>query len=177
MRRNLSKWLGVVALLGIVMIGGRTATAQDATPSAAAHPFVGAWVVDTISDSENDSPEIAVATADGGVVGQGANRVAAGRWEAIDDRAAELTLVTVFEQDGVGGYVIVRGRHTVDETGDAWTCDCTFTMVGADGTVLDSGSAPASARRLPLQAMDMVGSPLSEVPVWIPVAPEATPAA
>ena len=59
---------------------------------------------------------------------------------AIDDRAAELTLVTVFEED-VEGYVIVRGPHTVDETGDAWTCDCTFTVVGADGTVLDSGSA------------------------------------
>ncbi len=71
----------------------------------------------------------------------------------------------------------MRGPHTVDETGDAWTCECTFTVVDADGTVLDSGSAPANARRLPLQGMDLVGSPLSEVPVWIPVAPGATPAA
>jgi hypothetical protein len=156
-------------VLTAVSGGGLAASAQDATPTTQQHPFVGTWVVDTISASENDSPEIAVVTADGGVIGLGANRVAGGRWQPLDDHAAELTLVTVFEQDGVGRYVIVRGPHTVDETGDAWTCECTFTVVGADGTVLDSGSAPASARRLPLQGMDLVGQPLAEVPVWIPV--------
>jgi hypothetical protein len=171
MRRHLI-WSGVVlVLVGLTGLGGgaHATAAQDATPSPAPHPFVGTWVVDTISASENDSPEIAVITLDGGVVGLGANRVAGGRWQAIDDHAAELTLVTVFEQEGVGRYVIVRGPHTVDETGDAWTCECTFTVVGADGTVLDSGSAPASGRRLPLQGMDLVGQPLAEVPVWIPV--------
>src|SRR5215218_3596763 len=166
----------VVASLTLVMMGLIGASrspmpvaAQDTTPTTEQHPLVGTWVVDTISASENDSPEIAVVTSDGGVIGLGANRVAGGRWQAIDEQSAELTLVTVFEQDGVGRYVIVRGPHTVDETGDAWTCDCTFTVVGADGTVLDSGSAPASARRLPLQGMDLVGEPLAEVSVWVPV--------
>ena len=166
----------VIALLGLLGLGRAAlgVTTQDATPATAGHPFVGTWVVDTISASENDSPEIAVVTADGGVIGQGANRVAGGRWQPIEEHAAELTLVTVFEKEGVGRYVIVRGPHTVDETGDAWTCECTFTVVGADGTVLDSGSAPASGRRLPLQGMEMVGQPLTEVPVWIPVT-AATP--
>ena len=177
MRRNRIRTGVVVALTGLLSLGsGALGTAaQEATPTTATHPLVGTWVVDTISASENDSPEIAVITPDGGVIGLGANRVAGGRWEAIDEHAAELTLVTVFEQGGVGRYVIVRGPHTVDETGDAWTCECTFTVVGADGTVLDSGSAPASGRRLPLQGMDMVGQALAEVPVWIPVMPEATP--
>ena len=177
MRRKLMLGAIVVALSTLIgMSSGSPGTAaQDATPTPVEHPFVGTWVVDTISASENDSPEIAVVTPDGGVTGLGANRVAGGRWEAIDEHAAELTLVTVFEQGGVGRYVIVRGPHTVDETGDAWTCECTFTVVGADGTVLDSGSAPASGRRLPLQGMDMVGQALAEVPVWIPVMPEATP--
>ena len=171
MRRHLM-WSGVaLALVGLVGLGGGTlrTAAQDATPTTAMHPLVGTWVVDTISASENDSPEIAVVTADGGVIGLGANRVAGGRWQAIDDHAAELTLVSVYEKEGVGRYIIVRGPHTVDETGDAWTCECTFTVVGADGTVLDSGSAPASGRRLPLQGMDLVGQALAEVPVWIPV--------
>ena len=149
--------------------GGLATSAQDATPTTQQHPLVGTWVVDTISASENDSPEIAVITPDGGVIGLGANRVAGGRWQAIDEHVAELTLVTVFEKEGIGRYVIVRGPHTVDETGDAWTCECTFTVVSADGTVLDSGSAPASGRRLPLQGMEMVGQALAEVPVWIPV--------
>ena len=179
MRRNLILGAVVVALVGVSGIGtSRLSTAaQDTTPTMEEHPFVGTWVVDTISASENDSPEIAVVTADGGVIGQGANRVAGGRWQAIDEQTVELTLVTVFEQEGVGGYVVVRGPHTVDETGDAWTCECTFTVVGADGTVLDSGSAPASGRRLPLQGMDLVGQALDEVPVWAPLQPEATPAA
>jgi hypothetical protein len=176
MRRN-RLWSGVVmALVGLAGLAGGTGgtAAQDATPTMAMHPLVGTWVVDTISASENDSPEIAVITPDGGVIGLGANRVAGGRWQAIDEHAADLTLVTVFEQEGIGRYVIVRGPHTVDETGDAWTCECTFTVVSADGTVLDSGSAPASGRRLPLQGMEMVGQALAEVPVWIPVT-AATP--
>ena len=178
MRRFSDLVLMVVVLMvsAVGMSHPSRAGAQDATPTTEAHPFVGTWVVDTISASENDSPEIAVVTADGGVIGQGANRVAGGRWQAIDDHTVELTLVSVFEQEGVGGYIIVRGPHTVDESGDAWTCECTFTVVSADGTVLDSGDAPASGRRLPLQGRDQVGSPLAEVPVWVPVMAEATPA-
>jgi hypothetical protein len=177
MHRNLM-WSGVVlAMVGLSGLGSGllSAAAQDATPTSQQHPFVGTWIVDTISASENDSPEIAVVTADGGVIGQGANRVAGGRWQAIDDHTVELTLVSVYEKEGVGRYIIVRGPHTVDETGDAWTCQCTFTVVSADGTVLDSGDAPASGRRLPLQGMEMVGQPLTEVPVWVPLQPEATP--
>ena len=63
-----------------------------------------------------------------------------------------------------------------DETGNAWRCECTFTIVGKDGMVLDSGTAPANLRRLPLQGMEMVGQPLTEVPVWVPLQREATPA-
>ena len=177
--RRIWMQLGIIlALIGLAGLSGASlnTAAQEATSTPEEHPLVGTWVVDTISASENDSPEIAVITADGGVIGQGANRVAGGRWQAIDEHSAELTLVTVFEKEGVGRYVIVRGPHTVDETGDAWTCECTFTVVGADGTVLDSGSAPASGQRLPLQGMDLVGQALVEVPVWVPPQPEATPA-
>lgn len=175
----MSRSLAILTICTVIALGGighvsPRASAQEATPTTATHPFVGTWVVDTISASENDSPEIAVVTADGGVIGQGANRVAGGRWQAVDDHTVELTLVSVFEQDGVGRYVVVRGPHTVDAMGDAWTCECTFTVVGADGTVLDSGSAPASGRRLPLQGMDLVGQPLAEVPIWTPL-PASTP--
>jgi hypothetical protein len=66
--------------------------------------------------------------------------------------------------------------HVLDDTGNGWTCDCTFTVVSADGTVLDSGHAPASATRLPVQGPDAVGNALAEVPTWMPLQPEsATP--
>ena len=169
-----------IALALIVALGalaglerGHLGTAAQDAADAATHPFVGTWIVDTVVASDADSPEIAIATADGRLAGLGANRVAGGTWQAVDEHTAMLTLVTVFDQGGVGRYVIVRGPHVVDATGDAWACQCTFTVVGADGTVLDSGDAPASGRRLPLQGRELVGQALAEVPVWVPVAPEA----
>ena len=175
MRRNVLFAPFVVAVMTVVAVGWIKpgTAAQEETP--ANHPFVGTWVVDTISASDADSPEIAVVTADGGVVGQGANRVAGGRWEAVDDRTVDLTLATVFDNAEDAGYLVVRGPHTVDVTGDAWTCECTFTVVSADGAVLDSGSAPASGRRLPLQGVDMMGQPLTEVPIWVSALAAATP--
>lgn len=168
-----------LTLVGLVG-GGRLdlgTSARESTPTAEGHPFIGAWIVDTMSESGTDSPEIAVVTADGRVAGLGADRVAGGRWEATDPRTAALTLVTVFDNEDGAGYVVIRGPHTVDASGDAWTCDCTFTVVGADGTVLDSGVAPASGRRLPLEGVDMAGKPLAEIQTWAPALAEATPAA
>ena len=166
---------GCVVALGA---GAMATTAQDATPAAtASHPIVGTWIVDTATATDTDSPEIGIFHGDGTMVGLGANRSAGGSWEVIDDRSVLLTLVTVSDQGGVGFYVVVRGTHVLDDTGNHWTCDdCAFTVVGADGTKLDSGMAAASATRLPVQSPHMVGSPLDEVPTWTPIQPEGTPA-
>ncbi len=166
--------LVLVSILGI----SRAGAAQDATPvDTSTHPIIGTWIVDTVTASDTDSPEIGLFLPGGTMIGQGANRVAGGSWEVIDDRSVLLTLVTVSDANGVGAYVVVRGVHELDESGNAWTCACTFTVVGADGTVLDSGDAPASAVRLPVQGPEAVGTSLSEVPVWMPIQPDATPAA
>ena len=175
MRRISLVLVVVLSLAGLVTVRDRATAAQGATPAAAAvHPFVGTWVVDTVVASQTDSPEIAIVTPDGRLAGLGANRVAGGTWEAIDARSAMLTLVSVFDRGGVGGYAVVRGLHVVDATGDAWTCQCTFTVVGADGTVLDSGLAPASGRRLPVEGPEAVGTALAIVPTWTPPTPTAT---
>lgn len=168
----------VVLLLSLVSTMGRSTTAQEATPDAmmamAEHPFVGTWIVDTISGSETDSPEIAIITSDGRVAGLGANRAAGGTWEVVGPRTADLTLVTVFDNAEGAGYVVIRGPHEINETGDAWTCECTITVVGANGTVLESWVEPASARRLPMESVEMAGSPLAGLAPWTPAA-AATP--
>jgi hypothetical protein len=165
-------------VVGVLGQGVLAASAQDATPTdTASHPIVGTWIVDTTTASDTDSPEIGIFHGDGTMVGLGANRSAGGSWEPIDDRSVTLTLVTVSDQGGVGAYVVVRGTHVLDDTGNRWSCDdCAFTVVAADGTVLDSGTAPASATRLPVQTPDTVGTPLAEMPAWTPLQPEATPA-
>lgn len=160
-----------LALTGIVWMGGASGArgAQESTPAASAsHPIVGAWVVDTVSASPVDSPEIGIFMPNGSIAGLGANRVAGGSWEVIDERSVMLTLVTVSDLAGVGSYAIVRGPHTVDESGNAWTCACTFTVVGADGVVIDSGEAPANALRVPVQGTEITGMALDEVPFWQP---------
>jgi hypothetical protein len=164
------------AVVGLVGFGwGHLSTAAQETSAndRAAHPIVGTWVVDTVVATESDPPEIAVFTVDGVLVGLGANRAVGGRWDVVDPRTVMLTLVTVFDGPGGAGYVVVRGPHTVDESGETWDCACTFTVVAADGTVIDSGEAPASGRRLPVQGPDAMGTPLAEVPTWTPASPAA----
>lgn len=183
MHRNIRSFPVIVAMVTactVMLFQGILAIyAQDATPAdTASHPIVGTWIVDTDTASDTDTPEIGIFSADGTMVGQGANRVAGGSWEVIDAQSVTLTLVTVSDQGGVGTYVVVRGTHVLDNSGNRWTCDdCSYTVVSADGAVLDSGTAPASATRLPVQAPEAVGTPLSEVPVWTPLQPAATPQA
>lgn len=161
-----------VALVGR---GGPGVSAQEATPGArAGHPLVGTWIVDTNTETEMDAPEIGIFTADGSTFGLGASRWVSGVWDVASETGGTATLVGVFEANG-GGYVVIRGVHEVDATGDTWNCDCTFTVVGADGTVLDSGSAPATAHRIPIQGVDMAGQGLSEMPAWALLMAEGTP--
>lgn len=143
------------------------AAAQDASADLTAHPLIGTWVVDTNVDMDTDPPEIGIFHADGSVFGLGASRWVSGAWEAADDSTGLATMVGVFDANG-GGYVVLRGPHAVDETGDAWTCECTFTVVAPDGTVLDSGQATAHATRLPIEPVEAAGQPLAGFPAWAP---------
>ncbi|MFN8679493.1 MAG: hypothetical protein U0Z70_24125 [Thermomicrobiales bacterium] len=174
-------------LVAAILIAGSTMSpghrdlataAQEATPGAlAGHPLVGTWVVDTNVDTANDPPEMGIFSADGTVFGLGASRWVSGAWEAADDHTGTVTMAGVFDANG-GGYVVVRGPHEVDASGDAWSCLCTFTVVAPDGAVLASGSATAHATRLPIETADAVGQPLPGFPAWTPEAPAgATPAA
>ncbi len=173
--------IAVLALGMFTMSGGGnlSALAQEATPEGlSSHPLVGTWIVDTNVAMDSDGPEIGMFHADGTVFGLGASRWVSGAWEAADDSTGLVTMAGVFDANG-GGYVVLRGPHTVDDTGDSWTCDCTFTVVSADGTLLDSGQATAHATRLPIETAESVGMTLPGFPTWVPAAataPEGTPA-
>lgn len=172
--------VATVAVVGSLAAGGLrdlgTAAHQAAPDDLAGHPLIGTWIVDTNVDTETDAPEIGIFTADGSTFGLGASRWVSGAWEAADDSTGSVTIAGVFDANG-GGYVVVRGPHEVDATGNAWTCTCTFTVVAADGTVLDSGTATAHATRLPIEPETAMGMPLAGFPTWSPAATEATPEA
>jgi hypothetical protein len=178
-------WKNAV-IIAIVVVGSLAASgrgdlgtsAQEATPgNLAGHPLVGTWIVDSNVDTDTDAPEIGIFNADGSVFGLGASRWVSGAWEAADDTTGAATMAGVFEANG-GGYVVLRGPHAVDETGNGWTCACTFTVVAADGSVLDSGIATAHGTRLPVEPVEAMGMPLAGFPNWSPAAlPDATPPA
>jgi hypothetical protein len=177
--RKLAVIVAIVAVVGSVAIGGmpnHDIAAQEATPgSLAGHPLVGSWIVDTDIATDSDLPEIGIFTSDGTVFGLGATRWVSGAWEMADDSTGSVTMAGVFAANG-GGYVVLRGLHEVDETGNAWTCDCAFTVVAPDGSVLTTGTATAHATRLPVESVDQAGMPLAGFPTWVPAA-DATPAA
>ncbi|MFT4037746.1 MAG: hypothetical protein QM692_06170 [Thermomicrobiales bacterium] len=166
--------IALAAISGLAVAGSGTAglAAQDTpTNDLATHPLVGTWMVDTNVDLPSDAPEVGIFTADGSVFGLGASRWVSGAWEAADDHTGLATMAGVFDANG-GGYVVLRGPHVVDATGDAWACDCTFTVVAPGGAVLDSGRAEAHAVRLPIEQSDVAGKSLAGFPMW---APDAVP--
>jgi len=167
MRRNRFLSVAVIAVVGwLGASSSLPSRAQEATPSTATHPFVGTWVVDTLVASNNDSPEIAIVTSDGRLAGLGANRVAGGTWEAVDDHTAMLTLVTVFDKPSGAGYAVIRGPHVVDASGDHWTCECTVTIVGADGTVQQAIHTQATGTRLPMEGPERIGQRPAALKKW-----------
>ncbi len=178
MRRFMVPFLIVAVLVmsGVLVNGQSSVIAQDATPSAmmsrADHPLVGTWVVDPNINLDGDTPGLGIWTSDGIMTDPSG---LAGSWEVIDAQTALVTFVNIFP-DG-SGYVTVRGPHVVDETGNTWTSDYSWTIVAPDGTVLESGEGTARGTRLGVEPMDMAGQPLSTMHTWVPQASaEATPA-
>jgi len=161
-----------VVLLGLVFTGGRGTTAQDATPAAlAGHPLVGAWIIDS-EVGASDPPSITVLGADGTAIDTTAEGASAGTWEATGPRTATLILVGVFEEEGFGGSYFIRADIEVDAAGETFEGPYTYTVVGADGTVLESGADSARGARLRVPAADAMGTPLAGFPTWTPATPE-----
>ena len=175
MRRRTVLGSAAAALAAAPLV--RPAAAQEATPAAmAGHPMVGTWVVDRDTTTTAEGPpSVAVYTADGGLLDP--SQGVAGAWRATGPRSAAWTLV-VFPPDGPPGYLVVRSTGEVDAGGDALDSPYSFTLVGADGTVLASGRGMSRYSRLPIEPVEAEGAPLAGFPTWEPTpAAAATPAA
>ncbi len=70
------------------------------------------------------------------------------------------------------------GIEEVHATGDTFTSPYSYTLVRADGTVVESGQSTVQATRVPVELIEAEGSPPAAVPTWIVAPPKAgTPAA
>jgi hypothetical protein len=154
----------VVLLVALITTIGKNTAAQDHVPPPPVMPghlLVGTWIVDTDITTETDSPGLRVWTNEGIVLGPQGE---AGSWAVADVHTGVVTFTSIFP-DGSGSTVI-HGPHVVDETGDTWTSDYSWTVVAPDGTVRDSGVSTARGTRLVVEPMGMAGDPLSAMHTW-----------
>jgi len=156
-----------------VALAARGTSAQDAT-AMADYPMVGMWVVVRDVTVDTDAPSIVVYSADGGLIDP--SQGVAGTWQATGPRSAAWTLIDILP-DGSSGCVAVRSTGKIDE-GDDDTLDApySFTVIGADGTVMVSGEGMSCDTRLMVEPIDAGGTAPPGFPVWAPAPPaDATP--
>ena len=175
-RRTTLAGLGAGGLALALAATARSATAQDATPTAmAGHPLVGTWIVDRNPDDPTEIPTYNVLTADGGLIDPTVG--GAGVWEATGPDTANFTLTGTIAE--LGGYFVVRGSIAVDAGGDTATAWGSSTIVAADGTILDQQmderAQGAHLVRIKVEPPEAMGQPLAGFPAWTPP-PPATPA-
>jgi|GEM_PF-3410179 len=132
MRRLGVVLLAVTMLCGVFAIGGRYVVAQDATPAAADHPFVGSWIIDTEPENPNDPLHISTATADGGYVEVEPQATSVGAWEATGDNT--VTLNIHFLLGPQGGMGTIRANIEVAPDGQSFTGTYTVELAGPDGS-------------------------------------------
>jgi hypothetical protein len=158
----------VVLLLGLITLA-HGATAQDATEtpelelaSQDGHSLVGSWIV----TEEGNTPSIATFSSDGTVVDIETETTMAGSWEATGDDTADATFAGFFSGEGFSVYVVIRASITVSDDGESFEAPYSFTVVGNDGTVLESGNGTVTAVRFPVEPVEAGGSPLEGMPTW-----------
>jgi hypothetical protein len=172
----------LMALVAVILVGaigvGRSvgAATQQASPRATAgHPLVGTWIVDPEVDDQTNPPSFDVYMADGTAINIGSEGATAGAWEATGPRTATLTYAGLMG-GGSGTAFILRANIEVDETGERYTGDHSFTVVAADETILGAAQGgTAGGTRFHAEPPEAAGQSLPGFPTWTPATPEASP--
>jgi hypothetical protein len=160
----------VTGLAGIAASGQPTgrANAQEATPGPAAHPLVGAWIVEDLHPP-NGGPPLTTGTVSlfadgnlllGGPVGTG---IAQGSWVATSDRAATLTVVNVgADQSGASDGTLQRTRGSIElnPAHETWVGGFTFEVIDADGEVMFTFHSAMRGTRVAIAPPDPVAMTL-----------------
>jgi hypothetical protein len=155
-------------LLTLVVAVQPEISAQDASPGpAAAHPFVGAWIVNTDTTMDVNFPALAVVTTDGTYIESHPDLgVGVGTWKATGIRTAELTIV--FRGPGLFGAPLglttARATVEVTEDGTVWEAPYRFEEVALDGTVVFTGEGHARAVRVGAEAVAGQATPRTATP-------------
>lgn len=98
----------------------------------------------------------------------------AGVWELTGENTAAATFAGFFTAPMASGTIVIRVTLTVSADGNSLEAPYSYTVVGSDGTVLDSGQGLVAGTRMAVEPVDAAGTPLAGMPTWTPEQ-EATP--
>ena len=178
--------VAILATLALALGAFSPVVAQE---DPAAHPLVGAWVVDATPDDPSDQVDLFVVNPGGTLVTAGVQGPGAGSWEPTGDRTADVTFngLVVLPGGGFGGLVTVRASGEVAEDGQSFTATFTFEPPAAMVQMLgvpegQLGPGEVTAQRIDIEPMGETVGPIPDFSQLqppteeMPPAPEASPA-
>jgi hypothetical protein len=170
----------LIAIIAVFLIGalgiGRSVglASQEDTPTAG-HPLVGTWIVDPEDNDPTNPPSFDSFMADGTLVNVGSDGASVGSWVATGPNTATMTFTGLVADGTNATAFIIRGSIEVDESGDQFTATHSFTLIGADGSVIMSAQGGGGhGVRLQAEAPDQAGNSLPGYLTWTPAAPETS---
>ena len=169
----------LVVAIALSAFGVTQAVGNASLQETAGHPLVGTWVIDPEVEDPANPPSFDAFMADGTLVNIGSDAASVGSWEVTGPRTATMTFAGLIADSGGSAYFVIRGNLEVDETGENLTGSHSFTLIGADGTIIASAEgAGAHGTRVHSEPMESGGASLPGFPTWTPPAPAAgTPTA
>ena len=177
MHRRLLRIAILVAVLAVPLaLRGAAFPAGAQDPSPAAHPLVGAWVLDSDVESADDPPIYLLVHADGTwLVANPYFGDGVGAWQPTGDRTAGGTLV--FQDLNPDWNQVMPGTLTaslaieVDATGDAFAARIASEGRWLDGTVAERDESTAQGTRLGIEPLPASGTPVAAEPAASPAQP------
>jgi hypothetical protein len=149
----------LVSLVGLVAVGRVAGTgAQDA-----AHPLVGAWLLNTDVDTPGSTPStLASFSADGVYTQVDADGSAGiGSWAATGPTTADLTFYGLLPDEAGGGRFTVRAAIEVAADGQTLTATYTLEFTMPDGTSTGQyGPGHVTGTRI---AVEPMGTPVGSL--------------
>src|SRR6476469_1163311 len=114
--------MAVLIAIAMAVVPATVALAHEAPTTPAAHPFVGAWLVDTNTADSSEPHTALVVHSDGTLIQADQANVAIGAGQATGAKTAAITMTALVEAgDGQVNTVIVRANVSVDATGGRWS--------------------------------------------------------
>jgi hypothetical protein len=171
MRRIPSMLTVLAALLLATALSAPVVVAQDDAMSAAEHPLVGAWIIESSPDDPTDPLEVVTVGPGGTITDTSLEGVGSGVWAPTGEFTADATFVfpTTGLDGSFAGFVTIRTSVEVAEDGQTfagtYTLELPAAMVEALGmTPGQTGPGEVTGQRIVLEPMGEVVGPLPEEP-------------